>query len=83
MQDDLSTSPLFYADINECLNNPCTGPTSTCENSEGSYSCSCGQGYTLSGDECIGMFQLRSNISPFIFYHFMRLFTLFIYDLFP
>ncbi len=40
---------LYISDINECntLNGGCDG---TCHNSLGSFSCTCGNGYTLGSD---------------------------------
>ena len=53
------------ADINECHANPCSGPTSSCENLPGSHQCFCGEGYELDDtdsvcvdiDECLTLGQ--------------------------
>ena len=46
----------FIADINECLidNGGCTH---TCDNTDGSYQCSCNKGYELTSDghNCAGI----------------------------
>ena len=50
--------PFFSTDINECLSNhDCTVG---CENTRGSYKCSCGDGYKLAGDgtTCVGQWNL-------------------------
>jgi len=41
------------ADINECHAQPCSGPTSSCENVPGSHQCFCGEGYELDDTESI------------------------------
>jgi hypothetical protein len=46
---------LINADIDECDTSPCSGPTSTCNNFDGGFSCSCGTGYELNGNVCVGM----------------------------
>ena len=44
---------VFSTDINECLQNPCD---QNCHNTEGSYICSCNEGYMKKGDKCNGIF---------------------------
>ena len=39
-------------DINECLNNVCSG-IFECSNTDGSYACNCPIGYEMINDECI------------------------------
>jgi hypothetical protein len=46
----------FIPDINECLTiSPCNG-NATCNNTEGSYTCTCNTGYSGDGVTCDGMF---------------------------
>lgn len=50
----------FSADINECLQNPCSNSV-TCQNVPGSYTCVCNSGWT--GQDCdIGEFMANSVI---------------------
>lgn len=50
----------FLADINECLQNPCSNSV-TCQNVPGSYTCVCNSGWT--GQDCdIGEFMANSVI---------------------
>ena len=42
---------LSCSDVNECVNNPCD---QTCNNTVGSYICSCSDGFTSDGDQCNG-----------------------------
>ena len=42
------TSSCFLVDVNECLENSTC--LQVCDNTEGSYNCSCWTGYQLSGD---------------------------------
>ena len=49
-----STVPLIamMLDINECTSgDPCE---QICTNTQGSFHCSCGSGYTVDGSRCIG-----------------------------
>ena len=48
---------LYHTDINECTETkPCD---QTCENTEGSYICTCGTGYYLiNGTQCKGWYKL-------------------------
>lgn len=46
----------LFTDINECASpetNDCD-PNAECSNAEGSYSCSCNEGYTGDGRNCAG-----------------------------
>ena len=45
---------LMILDINECLTSPCH-PNATCNNTDGSYICSCDMGYSGDGFNCTGM----------------------------
>ena len=53
------------ADVNECLNNPCE---QLCENTDGSFVCSCSDGYTVNGRMCDGKYWcivlLQASICP-------------------
>ena len=58
---------LFYVDINECANNN-GGCSDGCNNTEGSYYCTCSSGYELSGDNvtCIGESKLTFLASKIV-----------------
>lgn len=43
----------FCLDINECLRNPCD-VNAVCDNTDGSYSCTCKTGYSGDGVFCAG-----------------------------
>ena len=47
-------------DVNECLDSPCSHG---CENSKGSYTCLCEDGYTLDTDDktCIGIYLIYTS----------------------
>ena len=47
---------LFIIDVNECKNAtyPCHA-NATCNNTEGSYTCTCKDGYFGDGNNCTGM----------------------------
>ena len=48
----------FYSvDIDECLSDPCDS-NATCNNSVGSFTCTCDSGYTGDGFQCPGGFLL-------------------------
>lgn len=50
------------ADINECDNSPCS---QICTNTEGSYSCSCNDGFLLSNtSECTDYDECLAPVSP-------------------
>ena len=61
--------PDTYADIDECDTNPCH-PNATCNNTGGSYICTCDTGYTGNGTTC------RSTLSTFMCDNFMLLINL-------
>ena len=41
------------SDVNECLEDPC-GVNAVCVNSEGSFTCTCKNGFTRNGTKCLG-----------------------------
>ena len=43
----------YHVDINECLMADVCDPFATCENTPGSYNCTCNYGYTQETDMCI------------------------------
>ena len=43
---------LFFPDVNECQDNPCTHPNAKCINTDGSFYCMCVDGYTGNGTVC-------------------------------
>ena len=50
--------PLFFSDIDECEDNPCDGD---CVNTEGSYECTCPEGYVLFEEDGTEGFTIPSN----------------------
>ena len=46
---------IYSIDINECMNvtNPCHA-NATCNNTDGSYTCACNNGYYGNGTNCTG-----------------------------
>lgn len=43
------------SDVNECVVNPqICGSNAQCSNNEGSYSCTCNEGYEMTGKGCVG-----------------------------
>ena len=52
----------LISDINECtsLTHDCHSDA-TCTNTEGAFTCSCNQGYTGDGRQCMGMFLLGTE----------------------
>ena len=44
---------LFYLDIEDCTRNPCHG-NGTCNNTIGSFTCTCHDGFTGDGMNCEG-----------------------------
>jgi hypothetical protein len=47
------TSFLFFTDIDECVSNPCD-VNAACENTDGSFICTCNTGYSGDGFDCQG-----------------------------
>ena len=56
----------MYADIDECLSDR-GGCEHNCTNIEGSFQCSCSQGYSLAdgGFQCIGEFDFNGHNNQF------------------
>jgi hypothetical protein len=51
---------LYYLDTNECLpDSPCRA-NATCNNTEGSYICTCDSGYSGDGFTCNGRILMRN-----------------------
>jgi hypothetical protein len=48
---------LMILDVNECLSSPC-GNNAACNNTEGSFICSCKQGFEGNGINCSGLIVL-------------------------
>ena len=50
---------IYSIDINECMNatNPCHA-NATCNNTDGSYTCACNNGYYGNGTNCTGKYFL-------------------------
>ena len=53
-----------FADRDECLDSPCDG-NATCQNTPGSFVCTCKEGFTGSGLECQGM--VHNNMTAIMF----------------
>ena len=51
----VKTSYKFHIDVNECLSNSTCDADATCNNTEGSYTCTCDSGYSGDGISCDGM----------------------------
>ena len=51
----------IYADVNECLSNPCS-VNGNCQNTDGSFTCTCKDGYFGTGVICEGYSNKRSII---------------------
>ena len=45
--------PMFFSDINECAGSPCDA-NAQCQNSGGTFQCTCNTGYSGSGTSCTG-----------------------------
>ena len=62
---------MIFSDINECNTNPCDANAS-CNNTKGSYECTCNAGYEGNGTNCSGTtiwytFFLSNGLNIFIF----------------
>ena len=44
-----------FSDIDECLEDPCD-KNATCNNTDGSFLCTCNTGYSGGGESCTGMY---------------------------
>ncbi len=70
MADPLITlcSAHFISDINECTENmdDCAPANSTCDNTPGSFTCTCDAGYTGNGTVCTGewVYDVMGVVSP-------------------
>ena len=53
--DHLKTSYKSHLDVNECLSNSTCDANARCNNTEGSYTCTCDSGYSGDGLSCDGM----------------------------
>ena len=53
-------------DVNECDDSPC-GEYATCTNSDGSYHCSCNDGFSGDGEQCSGRTLISLKISMILF----------------
>jgi hypothetical protein len=53
--DLLKTSYKYHLDVNECLLNSTCDANARCNNTEGSYTCTCDSGYSGDGISCDGM----------------------------
>ena len=51
----------FYADVNECLSNPCS-VNADCQNTDGSFTCTCKDGFDGTGFVCNGSLNKGSII---------------------
>ena len=62
----LEMPSLPAADINECQTDN-GGCTQTCDNTDGSYQCSCIEGYELTDDghSCTGRSQYKYSVQPY------------------
>ena len=59
----LSSHCCFHTDIDECANDDLNNchEDANCTNTEGSFNCSCNDGYSGSGTECAGKFVACSS----------------------
>jgi len=61
----LTHSDIFFSlDFDECTQNLCSN--GICRNTPGSYSCTCNDGYLLSGDVCEGGACSNARLDPLV-----------------
>ena len=60
---------LYLTDIDECLSSPCD-PNAVCQNTIGSFTCTCNAGFTGDGLSCTGKIKNRVNDTTFTSCHF-------------
>ena len=60
---------LYLTDIDECLSSPCD-PNAVCQNTIGSFTCTCNAGFTGDGLSCTGNIKNRVNDTTFTSCHF-------------
>ena len=53
----LTTLLLLFIDIDECASTPCD-KNATCDNTDGSFTCTCNTGYSGDGFDCKGKIEL-------------------------
>ena len=65
----------YYTDIDECtMGTDNCAPEATCTNTEGSFSCTCNQGYTGNGTVCTGKVLIQNHYVTCIHIHLFRYF---------
>ena len=63
--EHMRSNKAFISDLNECDSTPeLCGENSVCNNIDGSYTCSCVEGYFQMGDICAGIVYMQHF--PFI-----------------
>ena len=70
----ISTPYSFFSDINECSTNPCPA-NSRCQNTVGSYTCTCNFGYQLNTEtkQCEGKIISQKNIEAKTIFYIFRI----------
>ena len=65
---------LLTADVNECMEgtHDCH-PQATCQNAEGSFTCSCNPGFTGNGSSCTGKSSINLFLQPAMHKHYKAL----------
>ena len=61
---NVSTELISFADVNECVRNPCGIGARECVNTKGSYSCTCRPGYRFNGKTCEDINECVSPANP-------------------
>ena len=59
---------MFILDIDECLSVDDCDSNANCTNTQGSFTCSCQDGYTGDGKNCSGEVLFLLHINTFLFY---------------